>query len=157
MKRGIILPIIVAGFCNFMALADAPAPESSDSLDVKVYFRQGISVYDADFNGNAARIDDFANRMKSLLNSDDANRISKIRISTGASPEGTAAFNRRLAAARAKAIREQIISLVPQLDSLLLLDPKGVDWQGLRALVEASDMPYRAEILTIIPPRPAIA
>lgn len=68
----------------------------------------------------------------------------------GASPEGGIKLNKRLSEKRAAHIVDFLKKQV-SLDGLdVTVETPGVDWAGLRRLVEASDMPAREEVLDII-------
>lgn len=82
--------------------------------------------------------------------------IKEIEITGYSSPEGTLEFNSRLAIERAVSLKDYLQREVTGLpDSLFKLENGGENWDGLRKLVEQSDMPHRSEVLRIIDNVPA--
>ena len=76
--------------------------------------------------------------------------ISRIVIHGYASPEGSYALNERLAAGRTDALKEYVRGLYHFEDSLIAVSSTPEDWDGLRRMVEASDLPDKDRILAII-------
>lgn len=77
--------------------------------------------------------------------------LSKIEITGYASPEGALALNQKLSHIRSIALKKYLQEQIPSLsDSLFNLVNGGENWQGLRSMVEASDMKYKKEVLNII-------
>lgn len=77
--------------------------------------------------------------------------LNKIEISGYASPEGPYAFNQQLGRTRSIALKQHLQQQIPNLpDSLFTLVNGGENWSGLRAMVEASDMKFKKEVLHII-------
>ena len=123
---------------------------TADTVGVKVYFRQGYSRLQPAFRDNGIRLDEFMRRV-SEMHADSTARLNSIDIMAYASPEGPYALNRKLARKRAENISAYLRGNMPFLSgSLLNVQPKGIDWNGLAAMVEASDMRYRSEVLNIL-------
>lgn len=117
---------------------------------VRVYFRQGESRLDPYFRENGARIRAFTERFRTLLQ-DPSLRVRGLRVTGGASPEGSTTLNQRLSERRAEAIRQLVSGYFPHEFGWLSTVPKGIDWEGLEKLVQADEyMPYRHEILDIL-------
>ncbi|MGP1536259.1 DUF3575 domain-containing protein [Bacteroides heparinolyticus] len=117
---------------------------------VRVYFRQGESRLDPYFRENGARVRAFTERFSALLR-DPSRRIRGLRVTGGASPEGSTALNQRLSERRAEAIRRMVSGYFPHEFGWLSTVPKGVDWEGLEKLVLSDEyMPYRHEVLDIL-------
>ena len=117
---------------------------------VRVYFRQGDARLDPYFRENGARIRAFTDRFRSLLE-EPSLRIRGLRVTGGASPEGSTVLNQRLSERRAEAIRQMVSGYFPHEFGWLSTVPKGVDWEGLERLVLADGyMPYRHEVLDIL-------
>ena len=86
---------------------------------------------------------------------DDAITVRAINIIGYASPEGTIAGNKALSEGRAKAL---VSYLLPQFNyprNLYNVQFGGENWEGLKQCVEASQMPYRQQVLDIIETVPA--
>lgn len=121
----------------------------TDTISVKIYFRQGYSTFEPSFRDNAARLDAFVARLHDAA-FDTLRQVRSIRIVGGASPEGVSKLNEHLSSKRAK-------NLISWFEGHLLLpnltydvESLGVDWKGLILLVGESDMPYRDEVLDIL-------
>lgn len=123
---------------------------TADTVGVKVYFRQGYSRLQPAFRENGIRLDEFMRRVSEMY-SDSTARLNSIDIVAYASPEGSFTLNRKLARKRAENISAYLRGNMPFLSgSLFNVQPKGIDWNGLAAMVEASDMRYRSEALNIL-------
>ena len=77
-------------------------------------------------------------------------RLRKVRLSAGASLEGNSALNRRLSDERLQSLSDVFHERLSVPDSIYEYHSLGENWQGLLALVERSDMPYRDEALNIL-------
>ena len=101
MRKAILLLISVFSAC---AVSFSQTKDIQDS--VIVYFRTGTSNLDPKYYDNGLRLEEFANRIKEPL----AEGIySKILVSAGASPEGSAELNARLAKQRAQSLKEYLM------------------------------------------------
>lgn len=139
--------LILLFSCSIFA-ASAQTKSKADTLEV--YFHQGKHYWDPNFKDNAVRMEAFANRITSFLQDTTIHRIKHIHIVAGASPEGYLKFNKNLSANRAKTMRKVLKSYVSLPDSMIVEDSRGVNWEGLKELVAASDMEYRDEVLHIL-------
>lgn len=146
MEKKILLLILllVTGIC-------APAQEQTptDTIGVKVYFRQGESGLDMQFQDNGTRLEDFAAALREA-DADTLRRVNAIHIAGVASPEGSTKRNEELSERRAENIIAWLKRRLPFPDAVYVKHVVGEDWQGLAALVEASDMLYRDEVLDIL-------
>ena len=78
-------------------------------------------------------------------------QFSGVEINGFASPEGGLELNTRLGQTRAERLKEYIQSQMPDLTSDDFILINGVEnWDGLRRLVEASDMEYKEEVLRVL-------
>ncbi len=122
----------------------------ADTVGVKVYFRQGYSTLQPAFRENGIRLDGFMRRV-SEMHRDSTARLNSIDIVAYASPEGPYTLNKKLARKRADNISAYLRENMPFLSGAVFnVQPKGIDWDGLAAMVEASDMRYRSEVLNIL-------
>lgn len=145
-----LLPVI-------LLLVHVAAPAQSDNLTVpadtigvKVYFRQGYSRLQPSFRENGIRLDEFMRRI-SEIHGDSTARLNSIDIVAYASPEGSYTLNKKLARNRADNISAYLRGNMPFLpDTLYNVHPHDIDWDGLVAMVESSDMSYRCEVLKIL-------
>lgn len=152
-KARFALQLLLVALLLLPVAASAQADNTittADTVGVKVYFRQGYSRLQPTFRENGIRLDEFMRRV-SEMHSDSTARLNSIDIVAYASPEGPYTLNRKLARKRAENISAYLRGNMPFLSgSLFNVQPKGIDWDGLAAMVEASDMRYRAEVLNIL-------
>lgn len=142
-----IIFIITLLFCGFETRAQNDL--NTDTIRVKVYFRQGYSTLEPSFRDNGVRLDAFTRRVAELQR-DPMYRIGAFRIVTFASPEGSSIRNKRLSDTRAARIADYLRRSTSLPDSLFEVDSRGVDWLELSRMVASSDMPYRDEVLDIL-------
>lgn len=152
-ERLFALPLLLVSLFLLPVAASAQSDNTittADTVGVKVYFRQGYSKLQPAFRGNGIRLDEFMRRV-SEMHGDSTARLNSIDIVAYASPEGPYTLNRKLARKRAENISAYLRGNMPFLSgSLFNVQPKGIDWNGLAAMVEASDMRYRSEVLNIL-------
>lgn len=152
-ERFFALPLLFLALLLLPVAASAQADNTittADTVGVKVYFRQGYSKLQPAFRGNGIRLDEFMRRV-SEMHADSTARLNSIDIVAYASPEGPYTLNKRLARKRADNICAYLRGKMPFLsDTLYNVRPQGVDWNGLAAMVEASNMRYRSEVLNIL-------
>jgi len=114
-----------------------------------VYFPQGRSVIDPAFADNDKTLRDLIYTVNAINASSDSN-IATIFVAGFASPEGSYATNEALAQRRAEALQTFILRNTSASGKAMMLYNGSEDWDGLRQMVAASDMPLRAEVLRII-------
>lgn len=152
-ERLFALPLLLVSLLLLPVAASAQADNTittADTVGVKVYFRQGYSKLQPAFRDNGIRLDEFMRRV-SEMHGDSTAQLNSIDIVAYASPEGPYTLNRKLARKRAENISAYLRGNMPFLSgSLFNVQPKGIDWNGLAAMVEASDMRYRSEVLNIL-------
>lgn len=152
-ERLFALPLLLVSLFLLPVAASAQSDNTittADTVGVKVYFRQGYSKLQPAFHGNGIRLDEFMRRV-SEMHGDSTARLNSIDIVAYASPEGPYTLNKKLARKRAENISAYLRGNMPFLSgSLFNVQPKGIDWNGLAAMVEASNMRYRSEVLNIL-------
>lgn len=121
-----------------------------DTVKCSIYFHQGKSNFDPRYKENDKRLKQFVNEVY-FRDGDPAMSIKRIRVSSGASPEGSESINTRLSNARAAAIISYLKEHTTLNDSSIIVRSPGVDWETLAVLVELSDhVPDKDTVLTII-------
>lgn len=120
---------------------------TSDTL--QVYFRQDAIQLEPQFRNNGTRLRDFSLLFKDLLHNPQ-NRVRSILIVSGASPEGSSTHNRYLSDNRAKVIYNYLINNHLADPAHIEIESRGVDWKGLEEYVQASNLPYKEEVLEIL-------
>ena len=150
-----LLFIIFAFTINICAFSKNLNGNNSDTLEV--FFRQGQSVWLPGYMGNEESLKNFLNRFQQLHSDKLFNRISKIHIAAGCSPEGSWAKNQNLSKRRADVMRGVLKSYIPLPDSVIVVDSRGINWAELRNLVVSdSKMPYKDEVLNHLDNSPEI-
>ena len=92
-------------------------------------------------------------KIRELIESVDKDKyvsIRRIHIAGYASPEGSLAMNQRLSEARATALRNYLTGYYGISPLLYSVHFGGEDWDGLLRLIEASQMPYKQEMMSLI-------
>ena len=133
--------LIVLLFFLLLTTSLSVAQESIllDTVTVKAYFRQGHGTLDSLFRNNGSRLDSFARRLASFR-TDTAYRIRSVRVVSGTSPEGSSKINKSLSERRGATIRSYLEKRGSLGDYAFEVKSRGVDWEGLTRLVEASNM-----------------
>lgn len=146
MKRILLFLLILYGN---LTVAQEQNTLRTDTTSIRIYYRVGRSLLDTELHDNGARLREFGRRLEAFR-ADTTCRMRSVRITSGASPEGSSTINKRLAEERAA----NIISYLQhnaELDTLHFeTSVRNVDWAGLEKLVTASHMPYRDEVLDIL-------
>ena len=120
---------------------------TTDTL--QVYFRQNETVLDASFRDNGRHLQAFTARFAALLR-EPGSKVRSILVVSGASPEGPFTLNQHLSDARSRAVIRYLLEHRLVDSSLVEVESRGADWQGLRDCVAASSLPYREEALVLI-------
>jgi len=89
----------------------------------------------------------FADRVRSAS---EAGELFSLVINASASPEGGERPNAELASRRARSLADYLEASTGISVDNIKLDAAAVGWQGLRAIVSASDMRHRGEVIDII-------
>lgn len=118
-------------------------------LALIVYYR--LNKFDIDFSyrENAHILRQIITAIKLIQESDDS-KISGILLAGFASPEGAAQHNQMLGERRGNALRDYLVKETGLTANQFVMHNGGADWEGLRMLVEKSDMRYRDQVLEII-------
>lgn len=116
---------------------------------ITVYFAQGSHTLSEHYGDNRQALTDLMASIRILEKSADS-EVATVIVAGFASPEGDSHNNERLAAHRADAVKTYILQRSGVSDGQVRVHAGGADWQGLRMLVEVSDMPSRAAVLDII-------
>lgn len=152
-ERFFALPLLLVSLLLLPVAASAQSDNSisvADTVGVKVYFRQGYSRLQPAFRENGIRLDEFMRRV-SEMHRDSTARLNSIDIVAYTSPEGPYTLNRKLARKRAENISAYLRGNMPFLPGERFnVQPKGINWDGLAAMVETSDIQYRSEVLNIL-------
>lgn len=132
--------------------ASSVAFAQSEKDSVKVHFRVSDTRIDKDFNGNGATLDSIFRKLTAdSMAYGPTRRLSAVRVTGAASPEGSVSFNRSLSEKRAEAIFDEFRHRGLLSDSLASFTFIGRDWKGLQTEVEADpNVPYRSEVMALL-------
>jgi hypothetical protein len=123
--------------------------EASTSSDgIRVAFAQNKSAIDPYFENNRAELDKLTQTIREINAAKDS-KVTGVIIVGFASPEGTALVNYRLAGERMEAVGNYLSDKQSRSIPVKMFNA-GMNYQGLRQLVAASDMPSRNRVLNII-------
>lgn len=142
MKKSILLFII-----SVMLVGAVRGQQAADTTIV--YYRLGRSDIDLSLRNNKATLDGFINRLNAATK-DTAQCLVSLRLDAYSSPDGVTVANKRLSENRAKRLAEYIRSHIEFPESLLIVHSHGIDWEGLEAMVETMDIPYKEEVLDVL-------
>lgn len=129
--------------------AFAQGLHKSDTVSMRVYYRQGYSTFDPLYKDNEKNLQRFLSQVRSIQQ-DSMARIRTMRIVAGASPEGSYKANQVLSQKRAASIATVLGQYMPEMRDFFRIEPVGIDWGGLEQLVAQSDMPYRDDVLSVL-------
>lgn len=123
--------------------------EETREGSLSILFRQGKREIDRNFADNNRALVELVSTVRAIHESEDS-RIVRIVIAGFASPEGTLAFNDRLAWDRAVAVKTFLTANSGIKPEMVSIYNGSVDWMGLRELVAQSDMYEKYRIMEII-------
>lgn len=130
-------------------MVSKPLPALSQDDSLCIYFQRGYAVVNLSLRENSTT---FKNLIDILQNHKDA---VKLQLTGNASPDGSASANMRLTRKRVAAVLSYLREYVPVSDSLITVKAKGIDWDGLSAMVEKdANCPAREEVLVILKEQP---
>lgn len=116
-----------------------------------IFFRISSPEIDKSFQNNAATLDRMKQDIEATLQQDGALPDSLLILST-ASPDGSYAFNKWLAGARAASTKKLLLEMFPQFkDAHIKVEFLEEDWDGLRQVLRANpNFPQRKEMLDVL-------
>ena len=130
-----------------------PAAEAikarSMQVEANLDFAVGRTALNPDFGRNASELRKIVAAFEDVKGDKDAT-LRGVSLYGYASPEGSAALNKRLSEGRAHALKRYLQSKYNYPESFYKIHFGGEDWDGLVKLLGQSDMPYRDEVLEII-------
>lgn len=114
-----------------------------------VYFRIGESEIDPTFENNRQRLEAFTSSLNKILYNSEY-EVGKVKVMGTASPDGKEEINVALAGRRAQALGNYILSHTNLSPDKLEIVNGGENWAAMRNMIEASQMPYREEMLRLM-------
>lgn len=148
MKKSVTIFIL---FSTLLLCWNLPssAKERTDSLNLKVYFRQDVSQLDLYYRDNEASLKRFVSDVKGIM-ADPAYRIQDFYVRSGASPEGKFDHNKELSLRRGQAIKDYLQRALNLPSEKIKVVSVGEDWASFRELVVKADFPDKAKVLAIL-------
>ncbi len=143
------LPLLFVLTAFLLYCPGSHAEERTDSLNLKVYFRQDCTDIDLWYNNNVILIDRYVNEVKKIM-ADSTCRIQIIYIRSGASPEGPFDHNKELSRRRGENIRNYLQEALSLPADRFYVDAVGEDWLALKNMVKRYDVPDKEAVLRIL-------
>ena len=117
---------------------------------VVIYFDKNSSELNLDLRDNDQSLRLILDSL-SVFNSDSVYKIKSITFSGAASPDGSRAYNNRLAERRARSVFKYIADYAPLPDSIQAVCSLGRDWSGLIRLAQNDpNLPHRNYVLELL-------
>ncbi len=142
-----LLLICSFAYTQVQSIDDSLSGHKSEAI--KVFFAHNSCAIDLNMPQNREALSRFSDLMETL-NRDSLSLITKIEINSYTSPEGGRQYNQKLSERRTEAIYDYLLNIISLPDSIIHKSSSGIDWVGLQRLVQASDMPYKEEVLYIL-------
>lgn len=117
--------------------------------EVCIGFPVGNSTLDTAYGDNVARLSEVVSFLENVKG-DSRLELLEVSFCGSASPEGTIATNRKLAAERCTALEDYVRGHVPLPDSIISRCEGFIAWERLAGLVEVSDMPHKEEAVDVL-------
>ncbi len=121
----------------------------SETGSAHIEFELNESDIDPTLRGNRAELDRIKQAVDALENDAD-HTLKSMTIKGYASPEGPYALNASLARARTAAVEAYVRGLIHLPADRITVDSEAEDWDGLRMVLETSDLPHKTAILKIM-------
>ncbi|MBR5189089.1 MAG: DUF3575 domain-containing protein [Paludibacteraceae bacterium] len=117
---------------------------------VVIYFDKNSSELDLDLRDNDHSLRLILDSLN-VFNSDSVYKIKSITFSGAASPDGSRAYNNRLAERRARSVFKYIADYAPLPDSIQAVQSLGRDWSGLIRLAQDDpNLPHRDYVMELL-------
>lgn len=117
--------------------------------DVFLDFKIGSAAVISSLNRNAEELQKVEKMIKELKGDENV-KITGLTFKGYASPEGSVAANLRLSEARARSMKDYLISQIDLGNIPIKVEGLGEDWAGLEKLLSASSIQDKDELLDII-------
>lgn len=146
----ILPPLVPPTFeMSYVVPPAEPVKQRSETHSAYINFEVGKSVILRDFKNNATELNDVNKIVNEVLN-DKNLKFTEFNITGFASPEGGYDYNMRLSENRAKAFANYMKDKENIPASLLKVNWKGEDWEGLRQEIQKSQLSDKDKILEIL-------
>ncbi len=146
-KLSISILLMVFCFLNLESKAQSGVVESEDKIEI--LFNVSSSVIDEDFANNKENLWQLS-AILDRLNQNPYVTITKINVSSYASPDGGTSLNSRLSQQRKESIYNYLIVNEGIISTLIDTTNTSDIWDELRSRVVNSATPYKREVIAII-------
>lgn len=123
--------------------------DTTERTRICINFRLNSAMIDTAYADNARNLRSIVRVLRSTL-SDSTTRITRVSLRASASPEGSYRLNRKLANKRLDALESLIRREVLLPDSIIERSDSYIDWEVLKARVNASDLPHKENVMAIL-------
>lgn len=144
-----IIPYTPQLTASFVVPAAEAVKERSEEGKAYLDYVVGKATIDPAYKNNATELDKIYALIEDVKNDPDAT-ITKLEITGYASPDGRATGNQQLSEKRADGLKQHLSSKFGFANGVYAVTGGGEDWTTLAELVEASDLPQKEQIQTII-------
>lgn len=118
--------------------------------EIPIAFRIGNASVDADFGGNAERLDDIVSFLDAVER-DSTLDLIEVSFCGYASPDGGIKRNRQLSAQRLASLESYVRARAAVPDSVVTRCEDGfIAWERLASMIDASEMPYKEEAVDVL-------
>ncbi|MDO5017498.1 MAG: OmpA family protein [Porphyromonas sp.] len=121
----------------------------SDSFTATIAYPVNVAELRREYQNNSAVIGEIDQKVGAITANPDLT-VTEVTIAGYASPEASAAYNKSLSERRAQALADYMGAKLGISRAAIRVTASGEDWAEARRLIEASDLPRRAEVLAII-------
>lgn len=153
-RRALIACLLtLAAEITLAAFDTANVKTSADEVFIRkstvIHFKVNLFEPDRAYENNAASLDSLVSWINRINGNENAT-LEKITVRSAASPEGGDSYNQSLAEKRARSISLFIIENTGVDRSLIIENPVGSDYEGLRNMVDTVSFQYRDEVIHIL-------
>lgn len=139
----------IANFPLVAFIAPEPDTLREERILLFVNFPWDQAVIRYDFSDNAVELEKIARSMQRIFNEPGA-QVRQIQLTGYASPEGSYAYNSRLADRRVLAVKNYLNGKYPDQGVTFITGTVPEDWEGVRQWVQNSGLPKKGEVEDII-------
>ena len=131
-----------------VAFSQADVGQSRFRTHFRIRYVVDVPEVDSTYLDNAERLADIR-RFLQTVREDSVMRLASVEFCGTASPEGGYENNIYLSETRLRTFKDFVHQYIDLPDSLIRANVSDIAWTGFRAAVEASDLPWRDEILAV--------
>lgn len=123
---------------------------STDDVDYSIRYRISVATLNAALGGNTQALSELNSFVEGMMQ-DTSRRVCEVIITGYASPDGSVAYNRELAARRANDFKAYVDSKYHFSKHYnVTVNSEAEDWAMTRDAIAASSIPDRAAVLAIV-------